>query len=629
MLEALRSFVSGWVAKVLLVLLIGSFALWGVSGSILGGAHSNSVAQVGETNVSVRDYLTAYNRNMNDVQRRIGRRLTRDQARVFGVEARTLSNVVSFAALDEYARINGLALSDQTLARMLAENREFQDSSGKFNRDTFINAVRQAQMRESDFIELQNESAVRSQVTQSFATGPILPKAFTAALGAYSNEERKFAHLTIKAAHAGAPASSTQEQLKTYFEENLKKYAAPEFRKLSILTLEPKDIADEASVTDEDVAGDYEARKSAYETPEKRRVQQIVFKSQKEADAAIKALGEGAVFETILSDNKVTLADADLGLIEKARLPKAIQDTAFGSELNTVSGLLKGPFGPTMIRVTEMTPASVTPIDDVKDDIRKDIALRRAVEAVISMQETVEDSRAGGVSLEETGKRLKLNVRTIDAVDRSALDSGGNIINDIPSSAELLEQAFNTEVGAQASPLDFGDTGYVWYDVLEITEARDRTQDEVTERLKTDWTADEQARLILEKAEALKARLDKGAKLADIATELGVLEQSTGLLKRNGSAEGFPTSATRAGFAGDTKNVAIVDGASAGEKMIITVAEAKGVEAQVVKVPDEQVDLANEGAADDILSQMIANLQQKYAVTQNPTLINQALTQGH
>ena len=629
MLESLRSFVGGWVAKVLLVLLVGSFALWGVSGSILGGANSNSVAQVGETSVSVRDYITAYNRNMNDVQRRAGRRLTRDQARIFGVEARTLTNVVSFAALDEYARINGLALSDQTLARMLAENRQFQDSSGKFNRDTFIAAVRQAQMRESDFIELQNESAVRSQVTQSFASGPILPKVFTNALGAYSNEERKFSYLTVTAEHAGAPAAPTDEQLKTYFDANVKKYAAPEFRKLEIMTLEPKDIADEASVTDEDVAADYDARKASYETPEKRRVQQIVFKSQAEADAAVKSLGEGAVFETILTDNKVTLADADLGMLAKDKLPKAIQDAAFSAELNTVSDIIKGPFGPTMIRVTEMSEATVTPLEEVKDTIRKDIALRRAAEAVASMQETVEDSRAGGVSLAETGKRLKLKVRTIDAVDRSALDANGEIIKDIPSSAELLAQAFNTEVGAQASPLDFGSTGYVWYDVLSITPARDRTQDEVTERLKTDWTADEQAKLILEKAEALKDRLAKGANLSQIATELGVLEQTTRFLKRNGTAEGFSAAATRAGFSGDAKNIAIVDVAKPGEKMIITVAEAKGVEAQVIKVPEEQVKLANEGAADDILSQMITNLQTKYTVTHNPTLINQALTQGY
>ena len=90
MLEALRSFVGGWVAKALLILLVGSFALWGVSGSILGNSDNTTVAQVGETKVTIREYLSAYNSNMSDVQRQAGRRLTRDEGRIFGVEARAL-----------------------------------------------------------------------------------------------------------------------------------------------------------------------------------------------------------------------------------------------------------------------------------------------------------------------------------------------------------------------------------------------------------------------------------------------------------------------------------------------------------------------------------------------------------
>ena len=343
MLESLRSFVGGWIAKILLVLLVGSFALWGISGSIFGTSYSNSVAQVGETHVSIRDFVTAYNRNMNDMQRQAGRRLTRDEAKIFGVENRTLSNVVSYAVLDEFARRQNLSLSDTTLAKMLAENPQFQDSTGKFNRDTFTRAVRDARMRESDFITLQNASAVRSQVTESFATGNILPKVFANAMTSYSSEERKFSHITITKKIAGTPAEPASGQLKTWFDANTKKYRAPEYRKIDLLILEPKDIVDERSVTDEDVAEDYEVHKRAYEIPEKRRVQQIVFKSRKEADAAVESLAQGAVFETILADNKLAVSDADLGLLVKDKLPKALQEAAFIAKLNTPSAMIKGP----------------------------------------------------------------------------------------------------------------------------------------------------------------------------------------------------------------------------------------------------------------------------------------------
>ncbi len=629
MLESLRSFVTGWVAKGLLVLLVGSFALWGISGSILSGANGTSIAQVGETTVTVREFLSAYNRNMNDMQRRLGRRLTQEEGRLFGVEARTLSNVVSFAVLDEYARSQGLSLSEDTLARMLAENPQFRDSSGKFNRDTFRRAVYDAQMRESDYIALQNASAVRGQVMQSFATDTILPKVFADALSDYANEERKFSYITVTKQHADAVPAPTDEQLLSYFGANLKTYAAPEFRKLEILKVEASDLADETAISDEDIAADYESRRNSYVTPEKRRVQQIVFKSQELADTAVKALSDGSVFETILSDNDVTLADADLGQLSKSQLPAAIQDVAFSLEINSPSEILKGPFGPTMVRVTEITPGSTKLLDEVKDDIRKDLALRKAVDSLIDVQETVEDARAGATALSEIGQRLGVDTRVIDAIDRSARDDKGTVISDLPSSRDLLSQAFSTDVGGQASPLDVGTTGYVWYDVLEIIPARDRTLDEVKEKAIADWTSAEEAKRVTEKAEQLKKRLEAGAALNDVALEIDLLVQTTGFLKRNAGQDGFPRSATTAGYRGDDKAIILADGATAVEKLLIIVTERKGVEAQAVEAPKEELELANQGAADDLLSQMITNLQNSYSVTQNPALISHTLTQGY
>ncbi len=629
MLESLRNFISGWVAKILIVLLVAGFALWGVSGSILSGANSTNVAEVGETNVTVRDYLSVYNRSMNDMQRRLGRRLTRDEARLFGIEDRTLSNVVSFAALDEYARVHSLSLSDDMLAVLLAENPQFRDSSGKFNRETFRRAVYEAEMRESDYINLQNASAIRGQVMQSFASGSLLPKAYANALTDFVNEERKFSYITLTAKEAGTPPAPTEAELKTYFDANLKTYAAPEFRKLVILKIEPADIADEAGISDEDVAADYNDRIESYRTPEKRRVQQIVFKSQAEADDAVKTLSEGGLFETVLTDNEVSLADADLGMLAKSQLPKAIQDAAFSLEIGSPSEVLKGPFGPTMIRISESTQETVTPLDDVKADIRKDLALRKATETILDMQETVEDARAGGTSLVDIAKRVGVDERTVEAIDRTARAPDGTIISDLPASRDLLAQAFDTEVGAQASPLDVNNNGYVWYDVASISPARDRTQDEVTDRLLKDWTETEQAKLVDKKAEEVKQRLEKGANLDDVALDLGLLVQTTGFLKRGAEEGDFKRAANQAGFSGDDKFVATVEGATPVEELVVTVVERKGIEARKVETPKEQVEQANQRAADDLLSQMIANLQSKYTVTHNPSVINHALTQGY
>ncbi|MEL6504726.1 MAG: SurA N-terminal domain-containing protein [Pseudomonadota bacterium] len=630
-LEGLRNFVGGWTAKILLVLLVGSFALWGIDQGLFGGADANTVANVGETRVTTGEFLSTYNRNINQLQQRAGRRLTREQARVFGVEQRSLGTVIAYATLDEYAREQGLALSDQRLAQMIAQNPAFHDSTGKFDRSRFQQAIYGAQLRESDFIALENKSAIRNQVLRSFATDEMLPDIFENAMAEFADEERRFKYITITPEMAGALPAPTDEQLQSYFDENKSTYRAPEYRKLDILALTPDRLADEAAVTSEEIAADYESRKNSYGQPEKRRIQQIVFKSAEKAQEAKQTLAEGGFFETVLSDNDVTVTDADLGLVAKTDLPSQLQEVAFSLESGTPSDVIDGPFGPTMLRVTEIAEASITPLEEVEADIRKELALRRAADRIDRLREEVEDARAGGTSLKEIAEQQQLKLRTIDAIDRTARTDDGTIITDIPNSRDLLDQAFQTEVGAQASSLDIGSAGTVWYDVLEISEARDRTFDEVKERVQADWTAAEQNKRVEELAQTLKKRLEGGADFDAIAAEYNVLAEETAFLKRRGNGNAFPATAIAAGFAGNKDLVAIspvaVGEGKADNRILLTVDAVKKPEAEKSAINEQTLELANQGAADDMLSQMIASLQSRYEVTQNPRVIDLAITQ--
>ena len=64
MLSALRNAAGTWVAKLLLLLLVVSFAVWGISGSLVTGFGGNSVVTVGGTTVSPIEYRLAYDRQL-------------------------------------------------------------------------------------------------------------------------------------------------------------------------------------------------------------------------------------------------------------------------------------------------------------------------------------------------------------------------------------------------------------------------------------------------------------------------------------------------------------------------------------------------------------------------------------
>ena len=75
MLEALRRSSQTWVAKALLIVLVGSFAIWGVSSSLVAGT-TNSVVSVGDVSVSPTDFRLAYERQVATMSQRFGMRLS-------------------------------------------------------------------------------------------------------------------------------------------------------------------------------------------------------------------------------------------------------------------------------------------------------------------------------------------------------------------------------------------------------------------------------------------------------------------------------------------------------------------------------------------------------------------------
>ena len=64
MLNSLRNAAGTWVAKALLVLLVLSFGVWGISGQLTQSFNSSTVVTAGDTKVSINEFRLAYDRQM-------------------------------------------------------------------------------------------------------------------------------------------------------------------------------------------------------------------------------------------------------------------------------------------------------------------------------------------------------------------------------------------------------------------------------------------------------------------------------------------------------------------------------------------------------------------------------------
>ncbi len=74
----------------------------------------------------------------------------------------------------------------------------------------------------------------------------------------------------------------------------------------------------------------------------------------------------------------------------------------------------------------------------------------------------------------------------------------------------MLKEAFLSDIGIENSPIRADDDSWVFFEVTDITPARDRTLDEVRDKVVADWTQAETEKRIADKAEALFKRLQDG-----------------------------------------------------------------------------------------------------------------------
>ena len=165
MLDAMRRGAVNWLAKILLGLLIIAFGIWGVA-DVFRGFGRGTLARVGNTEISLEEFRQAYQDELAAISRRMGRRLTPDQARLLGVEQRALARLIGSAAIDAHARELHLALSEQGLAEIIRADTAFHDASGAFSQAAFYSYLRQSGNSEGRYVALRRREELRDQITE-------------------------------------------------------------------------------------------------------------------------------------------------------------------------------------------------------------------------------------------------------------------------------------------------------------------------------------------------------------------------------------------------------------------------------------------------------------------------------
>lgn len=628
MLDTLRKGASTGPAKVLFILLILSFGIWGIGDVVRGVGGNPAAITVGDVEVSPQAVQASFRQEVERLRRTLGPDITAERARDLGLMDATIAQLARQAVIEAAASDLGIVVSDTELRRQLEQIPAFQNQAGQFDRTLFARVLQQNNLTEQAFLESLERDMVREAVIGSAATGAAAPAPLVAPLVAFQRQEREASAVFIDASAQPLPPVPADDELKRLYEENIDTFTAPEYRKLTALIVRPDALADRVEITDETLRQAYDERATEFTAPETRVVQQVLVNDEQTAQAVAEAAKGGATL-TAAAEQAGAGAPIDLGAVSRDVLPPQATEAVFGLAAGSVSEPVETPLGWHVFQVAEIRESQTQPFEDVKDELRQRLAQERAVDALYDVTAEVEDALGGGATLEEAAQKVNLPLTTIPAIDRQGRTPEGQAATDLPQEAAFLETAFGLEEGEESLLEEIGQ-GYFIVRADAVTPPQPRPFEAVREQVVDLWQQKTRLAVAQTQADKVAEALRGGAEPQAAADGIpGAAVAETPRFTRNDSAVPTDAGALPGGVVGDLfdatqpGSVALARGQDGWVVAKLTAIHPVEQPAQVPGFAQAQ-NQVRASLADDLATQFLNAYVDRYGVQVNRAVIDQS-----
>lgn len=568
MLTQTRKFAQSPYALVLIVLLVLSFAVWGVSGIFTGSG--SAVVIVGNEHVTVRDLGNTYNRGIRRIQRE-NPQFTIEEARAQGFGDQVLYGLIDNAALTSKARELGVHVSGTELSREIRSIEGFENQiSGVFDRRSYADALAFDNFTIPDFERGMREEMMRDQIRQVLTGGIAVPPEMISTRYLFGQESRRMRALILDSTTADPVEDPTDEQLTDFIAvnanavdaEGLPAFQAPEYRRMTLVRFQVADFERDVEV-DEDILREtyeFQVENGQLGTPATRSFEQITLGDGATAEAVAELLRAGQTAEAAAASggHPAPLLQSE---VQSYEIPDTgLADTVFGMQEGEIAAV-EGAFGWYAVRVTGAVEAAMPTFEDQLPELRSQAARAAATDRMYEVMGAFEGLRGDGMPLEDAAREAGTFVEVFPPLDRLGRTQDGEFADPVQipdyqrgrfitvSSmfGDILPAAFEAYPNFATSLEQYNETDFFILRVDEVVESRPRELDEVRDLAELLWRR-EQVDIQLEArlADALQ-QLNDGADLDTVAITAGGRVETT-TLRRGQDAAGFSPYAAQQAF---------------------------------------------------------------------------------
>jgi len=504
----------------LLLLILPSFVLVGVTSYNNRGGGNDGVATVDGKTITQQEWESAQRRQLDQARQMMGAQFDQKMFDTPEAKQAVLDQLVAERAINAEIVRNNLTVGDAALQKAILEIQAFRKDDGTFDMDRYKAALAAQGMTPELFDQRMRHDLAVQQLVGSVQQTAFAPRAVANRLSDINDEEREVQELLFPAANYVSQVKVTDDMIKAYYDKNAAQFQVPESVKAQYVVFDSSVVEKQVNVSDAEVADAYNKNKARFTTPEKRTASHILINVKKGAsaaeDAAAKSKAQAILDEVRKNPNdfaKIAKAQSqdpgsaelggDLGVVQKGVFVKPVEDAIYGLKEGEVSGLVRSEFGYHIIKITKIVPETQKSLEDAKPEIVAELKKAKMSAKYSELAETFSNTvYEQSDSLKPVADKLGLTIQTVDGLTRKPNPALGNspVNNEKFLQAIFATDALTNKRNTEA--VEVAPSTLVAGRVVEFKPATKRPLAEVEAQIRQRVTQEEAARLARQAGEA-------------------------------------------------------------------------------------------------------------------------------
>lgn len=156
------------------------------------------------------------------------------------------------------------------------------------------------------------------------------------------------------------------------------------------------------SATEEEVTNYYNENKEEFKTPETVAASHILVKEEAEINDILEKINNGLSFEDAANEfSECPSKDrgGELGDFPRGSMVPEFEEVAFSANVGEISKPVKTQFGYHLIKVTSKNEGGVSPLEEVKEQVRQKVTTSKQQEAYLNKVEELKKKHEVKISL--------------------------------------------------------------------------------------------------------------------------------------------------------------------------------------------------------------------------------------